>query len=277
MTEAPEFTFPLDRYLERVGYRGSREPTAETLCALHRAQVFSIPFENLDPLTGRAVRIDQESLVAKMVHHRRGGYCFELNGLFVLALRAFGYSIRSLAARVMIKPGHFAPRTHQITLVEIDGQRWIADVGFGGNGLLEPLVFDLDKETEQTFDRFRFVTDDVYGYRLEHALGNHWRVLYAFSLDLFLPSDYQVMNFFTSKSSDSMFTHTALCSMATADKRFLFFGNELKIRGISEKTVMEIKTAEKFREVLAKYFGIDWPLQDALPDPRPAPPGAREI
>ncbi|MEO8205980.1 MAG: arylamine N-acetyltransferase, partial [Chthoniobacterales bacterium] len=235
-----EFAFP--HYLDRVGYRGALGATEETLFALHRAQVFSIPFENLDPLMGRSVHLEPEALVEKLIHRKRGGYCFELNGLFLLALQSLGYSTRSLAARVSIREGFYSKRSHQITLIEGNNRRWIADVGFGGNGLLEPIPLEIGREVDQTLERFRIMADEAYGYRLEHVLKDQWRTLYAFSLDPYLAVDYQLMNYYTSQSPDSIFTRVPLCSIPKGKQRIILYGDELKIRDAEEKTSVPVKT-----------------------------------
>ncbi len=134
--------FNLDAYLERIGYIGPRTASIETLEAVHALHPAAIAFENLNPLLGWPVALDVESLQGKLVSGGRGGWCFEHNTLFRHALEALGFSVTSLAARVLwnAEPGHpVGPRSHMVLLVDLNGLRYIADVGFGGNVLTTPL------------------------------------------------------------------------------------------------------------------------------------------
>src|SRR5881398_483010 len=116
----------LDAYLARIGYQGGLSPTAAVLKALHSAHVFSIPFENLDILLGRPILLDLESLQAKLVHGKRGGYCFEQNLLFAAVLEQLGFAVTRLAARVRRGAARLLPRTHMTLRVEVEGAAWLA-------------------------------------------------------------------------------------------------------------------------------------------------------
>lgn len=270
-----DFVFPLAEYFRRIGYSGGTEPTFNVLHALHRAQVFALPFENLDPLTGNAIFLDPSRLADKLIFRRRGGYCFELNGLFLLVLRQLGFQTRPLAARVALSEGNYTVRAHQIILVEVEGRRWLADVGFGGNGLLEPIPFERDTESDQKLERFRLRTDSEHGWTLQHRLPEGWRTLYAFSEDPYLDADYALMNYFVSRSPDSLFTRVPLCVRTSETQRTILFGDTLKIRGPEGSVVRPVESAEDLRAVLAEHFAIFW--DGPLPDPQPLPPEAREI
>ncbi|MBV8885110.1 MAG: arylamine N-acetyltransferase, partial [Chroococcidiopsidaceae cyanobacterium CP_BM_RX_35] len=149
----------LDAYLERIAYHGSLTPCEETLYQLQRAQALSIPFENLDIFLGRPICLDPASLVTKLVKERRGGYCYELNGLFLMVLQHLGFTVTSMAARLVKPNGSFKQRSHQMMLVEIGEKRWLVDVGFGGNCPIEPIPFELDVEFDQILDTFRIKAD----------------------------------------------------------------------------------------------------------------------
>src|SRR6266700_1592257 len=137
--------FRLDAYLERIRYNGPLSPSVETLSRLHHAQVMSIPFEDLNVFLGWPIQIDPTSLVTKLVEKRRGGYCYELNGLFLMVLQHLGFTVTPLAARVF-HGETLSQKSHRLTLVEIEGMRWLADVGFGGNSLIETIPFELESE-----------------------------------------------------------------------------------------------------------------------------------
>src|SRR5450755_2396793 len=137
----------LPAYLARLGYRGELRADVASLRALHEAHVTHIPFENLDILLGHGIRIDLASVQAKLVRGGRGGYCFEQNALFAAALELVGFRVTRLSARVRMGGPPVRPRTHMLLRVEADGVLWIADVGFGGWGLIEPIPLAEDVET----------------------------------------------------------------------------------------------------------------------------------
>ena len=155
---APEFDLPAD--LRRIGHAGAREPTLDVLREVHLAHATHIPFENLDILLRRPIRLDLASLQAKLVAGGRGGYCFEQNQLFAIALRALGFSVQALVARVRLGVRQVLPRTHMLLLVGIGGERWIADVGFGADGLLLPVPLGKGGESRQYAWRFRAVKQE---------------------------------------------------------------------------------------------------------------------
>jgi N-hydroxyarylamine O-acetyltransferase len=139
----------LDQYLVRIGYSGSLDPTVETLCGLHLAHVTNIPFENLDILLGRAISLDLHSLEAKLVACGRGGYCFEHNTLFGAVLESLGFAVTRLAARVRFGSETIRPRSHMLLSVKLDGEPWLADVGFGAEGLLHSIRLRQEDEVRQ--------------------------------------------------------------------------------------------------------------------------------
>jgi N-hydroxyarylamine O-acetyltransferase len=132
----------LPAYLRRIGYAGGLEPSRATLEALHLAHATAIPFENLDILLGRPIRLDLASLQAKLVRGGRGGYCFEQNLLFAAVLEHLGFALTRLAARVRLRADRVNPRTHMTLAVAVEGERVLADVGFGVEGLLLPVPID---------------------------------------------------------------------------------------------------------------------------------------
>jgi N-hydroxyarylamine O-acetyltransferase len=133
----------ISKYLERINYHGSPESTVETLQALHEAHLLSVPFENLDIALGREIVLDEAALWRKIVEHRRGGFCYELNGLFVLLLRALGFQVDMLSAEVAGSTGEFGPEFDHMTLLVHLEKDWIADVGFG-DSFRRPLLLQAD-------------------------------------------------------------------------------------------------------------------------------------
>ncbi|MEJ0066670.1 MAG: arylamine N-acetyltransferase [Caulobacteraceae bacterium] len=141
----------LDRYFARIGYGGPREPTIEVLRALHRLHPAAIPFEAIDVLLGREINLEPSALQAKMIAGGRGGYCFEQNGLFKLALQAIGFEVAGLIARSRWgRPlGDIRARTHMALRIRIDGEDWLADVGYSSAMLTAPIRL-AEREPQET-------------------------------------------------------------------------------------------------------------------------------
>ena len=118
-------------YLARIAYTGPTPPTIETLRSIHRAHLQTVPFENLDISLGRTIVVDEDATVRKIVEQRRGGFCYEMNGAFAALLRALGFRVTLLAARVARPQGGEGPEFDHLTLrVDLE-EPWLADVGFG--------------------------------------------------------------------------------------------------------------------------------------------------
>lgn len=248
--------FDIKAYLNRIGYEGTVSPSSDTLRALHLAHVLTVPFENLDIHLGRSISIEPEALFQKIVLVRRGGYCFELNGLFALLLEQLGFSVTRLAARVLYGAEGVRPRSHQVLLVRIDTGRWIADVGFGGNGLLEPLNLTINDEIQQGADRFRLIMDERGEHLLQCLVHRAWEKLYSFTLDPHLPVDYTFANYYHSHSPDSLFTQTQICTMPTLDGRKTFTDMVLKIRAGDKTQKIHPQTVSEYRALLRDHFGL---------------------
>jgi N-hydroxyarylamine O-acetyltransferase len=193
----------LRAYLSRVGYDGDGTPSAETLCALHRAHVAAIPFENLDIRLGRGIAVDLESVQAKLVARRRGGYCYEHGILFAAALERLGYGVQRLLGRVGGYTEQPRGRTHMALLVDAGDERWLADVGFGG-GLLEPLPFAPGVERRQGGWTFRLRAAGA-GWEVEERRPDGWATLYGFADERHYPADVVVANHYTSTFAGSPF------------------------------------------------------------------------
>jgi len=205
--------FDLDAYLERIGL-GGRPGIAE----IHRAHVSSIPFENLDPRRGVPVSLTPEDLQRKLVDERRGGYCFEQNLLLKGALEALGAEVEPLLARVRLgaQPGITRPRSHLLLRVELDGQRWHADAGFGMGTPLEPLPYGPGAEHDQAGWRFRVVRDGPE-LVLQRAGGEGWADMYGFLPEAVPLVDVETSNWFTSTHPRSPFVSGLMVAAQTGD------------------------------------------------------------
>jgi N-hydroxyarylamine O-acetyltransferase len=248
----------LEAYLARIGHTGDLDPTVETLTALHRAHVLSIPFENLDILLGRPIRLDLASLQAKLVHGGRGGYCFEQNSLFAAVLEHLGFEVTSLAARVRMGDDRSTPRTHMVLGVDILGERWLADVGFGGDTLLDPIPFDDDQPIRQGAWTFRLVDEgDVRVLRGLRADG--WMDLYAFTDEPQLPVDFEVGNHYTSTWPRSPFVMKVVAQRSGLDERWMLIDDELSVERPTGSESWSVASPEERLSILADRFGLIFP------------------
>ena len=262
-------TIDVDAYLDRIAYRGGTEVSIETLRALHTAHALAVPFENLDIHLGRPILLDPAAIFDKIVSRRRGGYCFEMNGLMTTVLRQLGFSVNTLAARVMRGSSAVRAKTHQMQVVEVDGERFVVDVGFGGNGLIAPLHFQPEVIDRQYSESFRLTTDERFGHVLEALVRDRWQKLYAFTLEEQLPVDYELMNYFTSTSPDALFTQVRICTKPTPEGRVTLTGMELKIRRGEQTETSYVAGEEAYRRALNEHFGIVLDEQLVERNPRP--------
>jgi N-hydroxyarylamine O-acetyltransferase len=256
----------LDEYLHRIGYTGPRTCTIETLASVHARHPAAIPFENLDPLLGRPVRLDIESLQQKLVAEGRGGYCYEHNLLLAEALRGLGFEVRGLAARVLrgAPPGTVRPRTHMLLGIRVDGATWIADVGFGGLTLTAPLRLEPGLEQPTTHETFR-VTRASNGFVLEAHVGGTWQTLYEFTEEEQALVDYEIANWYTSTHPSSIFLTSLMAARARPDARCALLNNALTIyhrNGAIERQVLA--GGDVLAATLRDVFGIRLPENPGL-------------
>lgn len=250
----------ISAYLERINYKEPVDVSFDTLRRLHTAHVFNIPFENLDIHLDREISLEPDVLFNKIVLNKRGGYCFELNGFFALVLQEIGFDVRYLMARVMNSSNPYTairPKSHQLLLVSIDDRQWIADVGFGGNGLIAPLLLEEGLVEQQFSEKFRLAIDKTYGYLLQCEIQNEWQSLYAFTLEPYLPVDYIAVNYYCSTSPDSIFTQKRICSKPTTKGRILLVDMELKIRNNGKTERAKVRNMGEYTAMLKHHFGID--------------------
>jgi N-hydroxyarylamine O-acetyltransferase len=242
-------------YLERIGHPPVAHPGPAALRSLHLAHVQNIPFENLDILLGRGIRLDLPSLQAKLIHARRGGYCFEQNLLFADVLEQLGFDVTRLAARVRLGTTRLLPRTHMALRVEVGGQSWLADVGFGGQGLLEPIPFAPGQQARQYGWTYRLV-EEAGLWVLQWFEAEAWGDLYAFTLEPQLPIDYEIANHYVSTHPDSRFVQTLTAQRSTPEVRFIVRNRDFTIWGAAGVQTRQIADEEELLRILAEHFGL---------------------
>lgn len=259
-------TIDVDAYCRRIGYSGGRTPTLDALRAIHRLHPQAIAFENLSPLLKQPVLLDDEALERKLIHGGRGGYCYEHNLLFGHALTELRFTVRELAGRVLwnVPEGAVLPRTHVLLLIEIDGERHIADVGFGPNTLTGPLLLDQRGEQPTPHGMYRLleVGDE---WILQNKIRGMWTSLYQFDLREQLPPDLEMGNWYTSSHPNSIFVNNLMVARIAPGGRHALRNNELayhSIEGTTERRTLG--TAQELRDVLTRTFGLTLPESGEL-------------
>ncbi len=269
-------------YLARIGLDAAPAPTREALRVLHVAHQRAVPFENLDVALGRPVSLEPEALLAKVVGRRRGGFCYELNGLFAWLLRELGFTVDLLSARVHGERGWGPPFNHLALAVMVEGDTLLADVGFG-DSFAEPLPLAPGIE----------VVQGAWRYRLDPAPGGAELVLsrerdgqppeaqYHVS-----PTPHDITAFgpmcaFHQASPQSPFTRRVICSRATADGRLTLAGRRLLSTTAAGREERALSGADELADVLASCFGLELDGNEAglvwariVSAPDQAPPSA---
>ena len=260
-------TFDLDAYLARIGWQGSLEPTLETLTALTRAHITRIPFENVDVLLGRGIRIDLDSITRKIVVDGRGGYCFEHGTLFQAALQRIGFRAEAHAARVLtILQRHQAPRTHMFVTVELDGTRYVMDPGFGGHSPMVPVPLGEDAEVRDGIDRHRMVPRDGE-WVLEAEIDGVMKTLWTSTLETQYPVDFELANYWISTSSASPFTSRLMLRSLTPRRRTSVMNRDVTVLSAGTTEKYQLADRKALRTLLGEHFGFDLPEVEQLKVP----------
>jgi len=255
-------TIDLDAYLLRIGHAGGRAPTLDTLRAIQARHTDAIAFENLNPLLKLPVRLDVESLQRKMVQGRRGGYCYEQNILLSHALHALGFKVTGLAARVLWNAavaGAIPPRTHMLLRVDLGGQPWLADAGFGVMTPTGPLQLKADEEQATPHEAFRLLADRDE-FLMQTKIRDEWRSLYRFDLQAQLLPDYELANWYVSTHPESRFVNELMVARPAPGRRYTLLNNEFTVhhlKGGIERRLLA-STAE-IRALLEGEFKLNLP------------------
>lgn len=244
----------IQRYLDRIKYSGPQHPNISTLVQLHRAHLLAVPFENLSIHFGETIHLDLEWLYGKIVTRNRGGFCYELNGLFAGLLRELGFDVSLLSARVyQIQNEVFGPEFDHLVLQVNLEDRWLVDVGFG-DSFREPLKIDergTQIQSEGSYQIIHYENHLLY----QRYVNEHWQSEYLFSLEPQVISQYNNMCHFHQTSPKSSFPKKSICSLATPDGRISLSGKKL-ISTVNGKRKEKLIKEADFAPSLERYFGI---------------------
>jgi N-hydroxyarylamine O-acetyltransferase len=250
--------FDLRAYLERVGLDQEPGISRESLAVLHEAHLRAIPFENLDILLERPIDLSLSALQEKLVQQKRGGYCFEQNTLFRAALESLGFRVASLAARVRAGSSIVRPRTHMLLRVDLDDGPFLADVGFGGDGLVHPLPLEHGAEV-RTGDTGHRLQQEQEIWILQGNQTGEWTDLYAFTLEPQYPVDFEMANHFTSTYGRSPFVQSLTVQRAWPHGSTILRNRDLILRQGREVRTLFVRDPDHLLEVLREHFELCFP------------------
>lgn len=260
------FMLDLQRYLARLGYASAPAATLDNLRELQRRHTAEFAFETLSTMLRVPVEVEPAAIQDKLLHQDRGGYCFELNRLFLLLLQALGFDARGLTGRVVMGgPEDALPaRTHMLVLVTLDGVRYITDVGFGGMVPTGPLL--LDSEAEQATPHEAYRLSHVDGtYTLRARVVDSWRAMYVFDLQTVADIDYVVGNWYVCTHPDSPFLGQMIAARTGPGLRKALNNGSFAIHRLGQASErVQLDSVDEVLRVLRDEFGIRPPEHPEL-------------
>lgn len=248
----------MNAYLERINYQGSLEPTLQTLQALHQAHMLTIPFENLSIHYGQPIVLQEELLYNKIVRRRRGGFCYELNGLFAWLLQQLGFQLSMLSAEVAGEGGTFSPAYDHLTLLvpHLDGADWLADVGFG-DSFRRPLRLQEGIAQSGADERqYRLRKGEGDYWIMQQFKDNQWTAQYRFTLQPHPLTDFVERCIYQQTSPESHFTQNRLCSLATPEGRITLSNLRFVTTAHGERQERLLANEEEYLSTLSERFDI---------------------
>lgn len=251
----------LDAYRHRIGLAAPLTPTLDTLARLIERHAATIPFENIDVLCGRVPSLDHAALQHKLVQRRRGGYCFEQNGLFLACLRQAGFQVRRLEARVRagVPADVVTGRTHMALRVTLDGADHLADVGFGALAPLAPLRLAERGEQVLAGGVYRFVDSDGE-LALQAAAADGWTDCYRIAAAEPQHVDHEIGNWYVATHPNAMLRHNLLVSRSVPGGRLTLFNRQLTLRPAVNSVPADERSLDsraELADVLGDAFGLD--------------------
>jgi N-hydroxyarylamine O-acetyltransferase len=250
-------TRALDGYFERVGWGGDTSPTLATLAGIQRAHMLAIPFENLDVLLGRPVRLDPDGVQAKLVGARRGGYCFEHMTLFAHVIEQLGFGpIRHSARVVLFSPRTQSTRTHMFLTVSLPEGRFVVDPGFGGFASRAPVPL-IDAGPEGPGGAAHWMMRDGDYWVLRRLTDNGPADAWVSTLEHDYATDFEMANHFTATHPDSFFISNLMLNIFKPDGRISVMNRDVTITDANSTRSAQLADRAALRALLDEHFGID--------------------
>ncbi|PKG41555.1 arylamine N-acetyltransferase family protein [Psychroflexus sp. MES1-P1E] len=246
----------ISQYLKRIDFQGATSIDEDVLFKLQKKHLLNIPFENLDIHYGKKINLSIDEIYQKIIIDKRGGFCYELNGLFHYLLKQIGFNAKLISARVHTKNGEYSPEyDHLAIIVNIENNEYLVDVGFGKFSL-EPLQLQTTERIEDAFGQFKFDKHDINYYRINEIINNNLIPQYIFRDKERKFQEFEERCKFHQTSNNSHFTKKKLISIAKKDGRITLNNSQLKYTRLGIEEEIEFKENE-FETKLKQYFDIE--------------------
>ena len=251
-------------YLDRIGFKGPADAGAETLRRLQEAHYCTVPYENFDILAKRPISLELDDLYRKVVLERRGGYCFELNGLFAWLLRELGFSVTEHFSRYLRDEPPLPMPRHRVLTVRTEGRRFFVDVGVGGVVPRWPLEMVSGLVQEQNGEQYRCAHDDVLGHVMQEFRHGAWSNYISFTDETAYPVDFVATNFWCQHAPESIFNKGPMAALLTRYGRVTMFGPEVRVFSPAGVEGIPLAAEAEVRTAAARWFGLSVPFVQNL-------------
>jgi N-hydroxyarylamine O-acetyltransferase len=242
-------------YCARIGFSGTAQADVDSLNNLMRSQLFNVAFENLDVHAGKIVSIEPQNIINKIVYHSRGGYCYEVNSLFAMALTALGIDYYFVGARPMFYPAR-RPKTHMVIIAAVEGEDYLCDLGFGSYGMRAPIPLSkINQAIQQDDDFFKLFCEDGKNYVLQALVDGEWINQFGFDLYPHELLDFMPANYYNSTSPDAIFVKQLLVVKHNPFGRKILSGHHLKVIENGKSFVTDV-APDAIKLVLKNEFGL---------------------
>jgi len=243
-------------YLKRIGYMGTPTLDFDTLHALQRHHLQSVPYENIDIIRGVPISLDLDTIYDKIVTRHRGGYCFELNALFAWLLRELGFDVKDYFARFLLNETTIPMRRHHVLGVSFGDEQYLCDVGVGLVIPRKPILLAHAMVSEQDGETFLLSKQDFLGYVVSDLRDGQWRQMYCFTEEEQIKPDFEVTSYWCEHHPDSIFNKSDMVHIFTENGRKSVAGREVRLYMPEGVTVINPATAQEYEALLAEHFGI---------------------
>ena len=249
----------IEKYLQRINAPSVDTANLQQLTFLQRQHLLQVPFENLDIHLGKKIILDYEAIYKKVIVKRRGGFCYELNGLFYLLLKDIGYSVKRISARVRGDSGRIgAEGDHMAIIATLENKEWLVDVGFGKFSFL-PLEIELEKEQSDGRNDYKISKyDETYHGVFVKEENGLWRLGYLFTFEHQETDFFNAMCDYQQTSPDSGFTKRRMITIPKPDGRVTLTNSKLKILKEGEVSEVSVDSDEMFEEYISTHFGMEY-------------------
>ncbi len=251
-----EFHLDISKYLERIDYKGSLDCSAEVLFALQEAHYMTVPYENFDILAGKPISLELSDIYRKIVLEHRGGYCFELNGLFGALLKELGYNVTEYFSRYLRDEPPLPMSRHRVLVVKVQNKSYFTDAGVGGVVPRWPLAMTLGLEQKQNNEIYRLYREPILGNVIQEMCNGEWSNYISFTDEPAYPVDFIATNYWCQYAKESIFNKGPMAAILTSNGRVTMFGKEVRIFSPQGVKVIPFNDQDELKALAKKWFGI---------------------